>query len=62
MKIIEITVSAKGETRIETRGFSGTVCQDVTRILETALGTRTEERLTAEYHATQTESNLHNQA
>ncbi len=62
MKTIEITVSPNGDTRIETRGFSGAACQDATRILEAALGTRTEERLTAEYQATQTDSNLHNQA
>ena len=48
-KIIEITVDPKGETRIETKGFSGSQCMDASKFLERALGKRTAESLTSEY-------------
>ena len=51
-KIIEVTVSPKGETTIQTKGFSGEQCRDATRNLEAALGVRTREQLTGEFHAT----------
>jgi hypothetical protein len=44
---IEVTVSPKGETTLETKGFTGAACRDASRALEQALGTRTAERLTA---------------
>ena len=50
MKIIEIIVSPGGETRVETKGFAGAECRDASRILEAALGQRTSETLTAEFH------------
>ena len=50
-KIIEIIVSPKGETKLETRGFTGSSCQDATRALEQALGAKTDESLTGEYYA-----------
>ena len=51
-KTIEVTVSPKGETSIQTKGFSGESCRDATRTLEAALGVRTREQLTSEFHAT----------
>lgn len=51
-KIIEVTVSPKGETTIQTKGFTGEQCRDATRNLEAALGVRTREQLTDEFHAT----------
>ena len=51
-KIIEVTVSPKGETSIHTKGFSGGECREASRRLETALGVRTSEQLTSEFHAT----------
>jgi hypothetical protein len=48
---IEVTVSPKGETRIETRGFRGAACREATRSLEAALGVRESEQLTNEFHA-----------
>ncbi|MCA9123920.1 MAG: DUF2997 domain-containing protein [Planctomycetaceae bacterium] len=50
MKVIEIVVATDGSTRIETKGFQGAECQQASRLLETALGRRTGEALTAEYH------------
>ena len=51
-KIIEVTVSPKGETTIQTKGFSGEQCRDATRSLEAALDVRSHEQLTDEFHAT----------
>lgn len=53
MKTIEIVVSPTGETKLETKGFSGASCRDASRLLEEALGQRGDERLTAEFHTTQ---------
>jgi len=50
MKTIEITVGSKGETKVETRGFTGGECREASRFLEQALGTRSAEALTAEFH------------
>ena len=50
MKIIEIIISPKGEARVQTKGFAGADCQQASRFLERALGKRTKEQLTAEFH------------
>ena len=49
-KIIEITVAPDGATRVETKGFAGNQCQEASRFIEQALGKRTSEQLTAEFH------------
>ena len=53
-KIIEIVVSPEGQSRVETRGFSGGECREASRFIESALGSRVSETLTAEFHQTQT--------
>ncbi|MCB9953668.1 MAG: DUF2997 domain-containing protein [Planctomycetaceae bacterium] len=53
MRSIVIIISPSGETQLETKGYSGAECQQASRFLERALGHRTEERLTSEFHATQ---------
>ncbi len=53
MKTIEITVSPKGETAVTTKGFTGSSCRDASKFIEQALGQRTSEKLTAEFHQTQ---------
>ena len=59
MKIIEITVTPRGETKVETRGFSGGECREASRFLEQALGARVRETLTPAYHQqTETEPPL----
>lgn len=50
---IEITVSPTGETMLETKGFTGSSCRNASEFLEKALGRRTSERLTSEFHQTQ---------
>jgi hypothetical protein len=49
-KTIEITVSPKGETKVETKGYSGAEYRDASKFIEQALGQRTDEQLTAEFH------------
>ena len=50
MKIIEITVDSKGQTKVETRGFTGGECREASRFIEQVLGQSTGEKLTAEFH------------
>jgi hypothetical protein len=50
LKTIKITVDPKGQTKIETKGFSGGECREASRFVEQALGTRSAETLTAEFH------------
>jgi Protein of unknown function (DUF2997) len=58
-QIVEVIVSPNGETKIETKGFTGTSCRHASRFLEEALGQRVGEQLTAEFHATSTSIPLH---
>jgi hypothetical protein len=53
MKTIEIIVSPNGETTITTRGFAGASCREASKFIEQALGQRTDERLTADFHQPQ---------
>ena len=53
MKIIEITVDSKGQTKVETRGFTGGECREASRFVEQALGSRTDEKLTSEFYQDQ---------
>ncbi len=49
-RTIEIIVSPQGETRIETKGFSGSACREASRSLEQALGVKAAEQLTSEFY------------
>jgi hypothetical protein len=49
-KIIEIIITPDGQTKLETKGFSGPSCRDASKFLELALGQRSGETLTAEFH------------
>ena len=50
MKVIEIFVSPKGETKVETKGFVGNECQKASQFLVGALGNKTTEQLKPEFH------------
>jgi len=54
MRIIEITIDTKGQSRVETRGFTGGECRETSKFIEQALGQRTDEKLTAEFYQGQT--------
>ena len=58
MKTIEITVSPQGQTRVETKGFSGSECREASKFIEQALGRSTGETLTAEFHQDQSVDQL----
>ena len=49
-KIIEITASPKGETTVQTKGFIGSSCQEASKLIEQALGTKTAEQMTPEFY------------
>lgn len=49
-RTIDVVVSPTGETKIESRGFAGSACQQATKELEAALGRKRTETLTSEYH------------
>ena len=55
MRSIEIIISPTGETRVETKGFTGAACRQASEFLEKALGERTSEQLTPEFYQSQTE-------
>jgi Protein of unknown function (DUF2997) len=53
-KKIIITVSPDGATTVQTTGYTGPACKDASRFIEEALGEKTAERLTPEYHQAET--------
>jgi hypothetical protein len=53
MRIIEVIVDTKGQSRVETRGFTGGECRKASKFIEQALGQHTDEKLTAEFYQTQ---------
>lgn len=58
-RTIEIIISPRGETRVETKGFAGSECREASRFLESALGKATTETLTAEFHDARTHQHNH---
>ena len=50
MKTIEITVSLQGEVKVQTKGFAGSSCQEASRLIEQALGTKVSEQMTPEFY------------
>ncbi len=55
---IEVVVAPNGETRVETRGFTGASCRTASEFIERALGASTGERLKPEFYQT-TQSQQH---
>jgi hypothetical protein len=49
-KTIEITVGPTGETKVETKGFTGGDCRIASQFVEQALGKQTSEQLTSEFY------------
>ena len=50
MKTIEILIDAKGEVRVQTKGFTGAACRDASALLELALGEVMAEQVTPEFY------------
>lgn len=53
MRSIEIVVSPDGQTKVETKGFTGSDCRQASEFIEKALGQRTGERMTQEFYQQQ---------
>jgi hypothetical protein len=49
-QLIEILISPKGETAVQTKGFTGSSCRDASRFIEEALGHRVAENVTTEFY------------
>ena len=49
-QVIDIVVDPRGEATVQTRGFTGGECREASKFVEQALGQRTAETLTAEFH------------
>jgi hypothetical protein len=54
MRIVEVTVDPKGQSKVETHGFTGGECREASRFVEQALGSSTDEKLTSEFYQGQT--------
>jgi Protein of unknown function (DUF2997) len=52
-KIIRVIVGPNGETKIETKGFSGGECREAGRFIEQALGQPVSEQLTSGFYQAQ---------
>jgi hypothetical protein len=50
VKTIEITVAPNGQTKVETKGFTGAQCRQASRFIESALGQAVKEELKPEFH------------
>jgi hypothetical protein len=51
-RVIEVTISAKGETSIQTKGYAGSACLEASKFLEQALGVVASDQKTGEFHQT----------
>jgi hypothetical protein len=51
-KVIEFLISPTGETKIQTKGFSGSECSLASKPYETALGLKTSDVKSAEFYGT----------
>ena len=60
MKTIEITVSLQGEVKVQTKGFAGSSCQEASRLIEQALGTKVSEQMTPEFYQQQEARTMQN--
>ena len=58
MPTIEVIISPKGETKIETKGFAGSSCQRASQFLEEALGAKLSDQPTAELYQAQREEQV----
>jgi hypothetical protein len=57
-RIIEVTVSPRGETTVQTKGYPGGACLQASKFLEQVLGATTVERKTAEFYEGQANAQI----
>ncbi|TWU33217.1 DUF2997 domain-containing protein [Novipirellula artificiosorum] len=53
MKRIEVIVSPDGSTKVETKGFTGSTCQQASEFLERSLGQKRSDHRTADFYRTE---------
>lgn len=53
-KTIEIIIAPNGQSKAETKGFTGPECREASRFIEQAIGQQTNEILKSEFHHTTT--------
>ena len=58
MPLIELIVSSKGESVVQTREFEGAACRQASKFLEAALGAVSQEKLTSEFYEVQISTSL----
>jgi hypothetical protein len=51
-RVIEVVVSPKGETTVQTKGYAGADCLRASQFLEQALGVASADRKTGEFYLT----------
>ena len=51
-RIIEVTVSPKGEVTVQTKGYAGADCLTASQFVERALGVSIDDRKTGEFYQT----------
>jgi len=51
-RVIEVVVSPRGETTVQTKGYAGSDCLQASKFLEQALGVAAAERKTGEFYLT----------
>ena len=61
MKTIEITVLPNGQSRVETKGFTGSECREASRFVAAALGQAMTEVRKPEFYQTASSSQQHRQ-
>ena len=49
-RTIEIIVAPNGQSKVQTKGFTGSSCRQASGFIEQALGQRTSEQRTAEFY------------
>ena len=54
LKTIEIIIAPNGQSKVETKGFTGSECREASRFIEQAIGQQTNEILKSEFHQTAT--------
>jgi len=49
-RVIEVVVSPKGDTTVQTKGYAGSDCLQASKFLEQALGATSADRKTGEFY------------
>ena len=59
IQTIEIIVAPNGQSKVQTKGFTGSSCRQASQFIEQALGQQTTEQLTVEFYQQVSQSQTH---